>query len=63
MEFFLTILVSAMQQDLKLHQIDVTTTFLNGELEEEEYMKQHRIILEGKAELVCKLNKSIYGLK
>ena len=39
--------------------MDVTTAFLNGILEEEVYMKQP----EGKDHLVCKLNKSIYGLK
>ena len=64
MESFLTILATAIQNDLKLHQIDVTTAFLNGKLEEEVYMKQPQgFILEGQEELVCRLNKSIYGLK
>ncbi len=64
MESFLTILASAIQKDLKLHQIDVTTAFLNGELEEEVYMKQPQgFILEGQEKLVCRLNKSIYGLR
>ncbi len=64
MESFRTILASAIQKDLKLHQIDVTTAFLNGELEEEVYMKQPQgFILEGQEKLVCRLNKSIYGLK
>ena len=64
MESFRTILASAIQKDLKLHQIDVTTAFLNGKLEEEVYMKQPQgFILEGQEELVCRLNKSIYGLK
>jgi hypothetical protein len=44
--------------------MDVKTAFLNGDLEEEVYMKQ----LEGfpssdGEQLVCKLKKSIYGLK
>ena len=50
--------------DFDLHQMDVKTTFLNGNLEEEIYMKQPEGFSssEGK-HLVCKLKKSIYGLK
>ena len=54
----------AVQHDLKLRQVDVTTAFLNGDLEEEVYMKQPKgFILKDKEHLVCKLKKSIYGLK
>ncbi|KAL6322358.1 hypothetical protein AAG906_007911 [Vitis piasezkii] len=50
--------------DLELHQMDVKTSFLNGDLDEEVYMEQPTGFLEvGKEDLVCKLNKSIYGLK
>jgi hypothetical protein len=50
--------------DLELHQMDVRTAFLNGELEEEVYMKQlEDFILNEQENLVCKLKKSIYGLK
>ena len=50
--------------DLELHQMDVKTAFLNGDLEEDIYMAQPPGFFErGKESLVCKLNKSIYGLK
>ena len=50
--------------DLELHQMDVKTAFLNGDLEEEIYMKQKIGYVEKCHEdKVCKLHKSIYGLK
>ena len=50
--------------DLNLQQKDVKTAFLNGDLEENVYMKQPKGFSsrEGK-HLVCKLKKSICGLK
>ena len=50
--------------DLELHQMDVKTPFLNGDPEEEKYMKQPIGYVEkGHEDNVNKLNKSIYGLK
>ena len=50
--------------DLVLHQMDVRTAFLNDNLNEEIYMKQPEGFQEsGREHLVCKLKKSIYGLK
>ena len=49
--------------DLKVEQMDVKTSFLHGDLEEEIYMKKlEGFIVKGKNE-VCKLKKSLYGLK
>lgn len=52
------------QMGWEIHQMDVKTTFLNGVIEEEVYIEQ----LEGfetheKRTHVCKLKKSLYGLK
>ena len=50
--------------DLEVEKMDVKTTFLHGDLDEEIYMKQPEgFIVKGKNELVCKLKKFLYGLK
>ena len=49
---------------MRLHQMDITTAFLHGNLEEEVYMKQLKgFVVQGQENLVCRLKKSIYGLK
>ena len=50
--------------DLELHQMDVRTIFLNEDLVDDVYMSQLIGFEEvGKEHMVCKLHKSIYGLK
>lgn len=58
-----TILAIAAQRDMEIHQMDVKTAFLNGDLTEEIYMEQPEGFESDDANLVCKLKKTIYGLK
>jgi ATP-binding cassette subfamily B (MDR/TAP) protein 1 len=51
-------------RDLELERLDVKTAFLHCELDEEIYMDQPKgFIVSGKEDLVCKLKRSLYGLK
>lgn len=61
---FRIIMALVAQLDLELHQMDVKTAFLNGELDETIYMVQPpHFELEDPKGMVCQLKKSIYGLK
>jgi hypothetical protein len=57
-------LAYACHKSFKVYQMDVKSTFLNGDLSEEDYMEQlEDFKLFDNPELVCKLKKSLYGLK
>ena len=48
----------------KVYHMDVKSTFLNGNLEEEVYIEQpYGFQLTNKRDYVCKLKKTLYGLK
>ena len=54
----------AAHKDYEIWQMDVKIAFLNGSLEEIIYMVQlEEFIAKGQEKKVCKLQKSIYGLK
>lgn len=58
-----TLLAKVTAEDMELHQVDIKTAFLHGELEEEIYIEQPEGYAEGPPCTACKLNKSLYGLK
>ena len=54
----------AVLDNLDIHQMDVKTAFLNGELNEEIYMEQSEgFIVKGQEHKVWKLVKSLYDLR
>jgi transposase InsO family protein len=58
------LLALAAHHDYELHQMDVVSAYLNGDLDEEIYMAQPEGYgSAGTDQLVCKLKKSLYGLK
>jgi hypothetical protein len=59
-----TLIALASIYNFEIHQMDVKTAFLNGELEEEIYMHQPEgFVMPNHEQKVCKLIKSLYGLK
>src|SRR6266498_3546295 len=57
------IMAMAAVEDLELHSVDITSAFTNGDLDEEIYMKQPEGFHIGGPNKVCRLSKSLYGLK
>ena len=59
-----TIIALASAMGWRLHQMDVKTTFFNGEIEEEVYVEHpDGFVVHGKESHVCRLKKALYGLK
>ena len=57
------LLAIAAYYDYEIWQMDVKTTFLNRNIQEEVYMTQLEGFISKDGTKLCKLNRSIYGLK
>jgi len=61
---FRTLLTIAAVRNMKVRHFDIKTAFLNGDITEDLYMSQPEgYVAKGTENLVCKLTKSLYGLK
>jgi hypothetical protein len=61
-----TILALAAQRGMNLHQMDIKTAYLNATVDEDIYLEQPIGFVQtgnNGEELICKLDKSLYGLK
>jgi hypothetical protein len=62
MDFVCLKLSIAATKGWEVHQMDVKNEFIHGDLSEEIYMEQPEGFMQDSS-LVCRLNKSLYGIK
>jgi hypothetical protein len=54
----------ACSKNIKVYQMDIKSTFMNGEIEEEVYIEQSEgFQLSENIDYVCKLKRALYGIK
>ena len=63
LKFIRILLVVVAYYDYEIWQMDVKTTFLNGDLVKNVYMTQPEGFESIDSQKVCKMQRSIYGLK
>ena len=58
------VLALAVEEGWPMYQMDIKSTFLNGNLEEEVYVEHSSgFVIPGSESKVCSLRKALYGLK
>lgn len=59
-----TLLAASVNEEMHVHQMDVVSAYIQGELSDEVYMEQPEMYVQKSEESkVCKLIKPLYGLK
>ncbi|CAK9829680.1 Copia protein [Anthophora retusa] len=61
-EIIRTLFAAAVNEQMHIHQMDVISAYVQGELHDEIYMEQPEMFSKGENK-VCKLLKPLYGLK
>lgn len=58
-----TLLAASVNEEMYIHQMDVVTAYVQGDLSNEIYMEQPEMFIKYEESKVCKLQKLLYGLK
>jgi histone deacetylase 1/2 len=57
------VLSTAVERNMQVHQMDVSTAFLHGDFDEKVFIQQPEGFHVGGPNTVCRLHKALYGLK
>ena len=58
-----TVLACGVRHGIKFRQMDIKSAYLNAPIDEEIFLEQSEGFKQGDSDMVCKLKRSLYGLK